>query len=176
MGREASNSARSALPSNELSWHLEKKSSAAAEVMPLSRTSSWKEASCPTPVPARSRTVENLHSPQHDDDGRYQRGRRQYFQGSDSHTPTPLPSPAIGLFDSFGPPQLRDQLPRTIAARLCFARHIGHVEFRIGARGSQDRLSESLTPPLPPVHSAPSSRAARMPSANRRRDRSGHAA
>jgi hypothetical protein len=29
-------------------------------------------------LPACSRTVENLDSPQHDDDGRYQRGRRQY--------------------------------------------------------------------------------------------------
>lgn len=28
--------------------------------------------------PTCSTAVENLHSPQHDDDGRYQRGRRQY--------------------------------------------------------------------------------------------------
>jgi hypothetical protein len=53
------------------------KASAAAEVMPLSRTSSWPEVSCST-VPACLRAVENLDSPQHDDDGRYQRGRRQY--------------------------------------------------------------------------------------------------
>src|SRR5260370_1154159 len=56
---------------------LKQKASAAAEVMPLSRTSSWPEVSCST-VPACLRAVENLDSPQHDDDGRYQRGRRQY--------------------------------------------------------------------------------------------------
>jgi len=58
-------------------------------------------------TPARSNAVENLHSPQHDDDGRQQAGRRQYFQGSDSHTDTPLPSPTNGLVDSIRPPQSR---------------------------------------------------------------------
>src|SRR5438128_10956115 len=86
-----------------------------------------------------------------------------------------FPAPLIGLVDSFDPPQLRDQLPRKIAERLCFAGHMVSVEFRIGARSWQDRLSESLTPPLPPAHSAASSRAAPMPSAKRTRDRSGQA-
>ena len=58
-------------------------------------------------LPACSHVVENLDSPQHDDDGRYQRGRRQYtFYGSDSHTALPLPSPVSGLDDSLIPPQL----------------------------------------------------------------------
>jgi hypothetical protein len=57
--------------------------------------------------PACSHVVENLDSPQHDNDGRYQRGRRQYtFYGSDSHTALPLPSPVSGLDDSLIPPQL----------------------------------------------------------------------
>lgn len=45
--------------------------------------------------PARSRAVENPYSPQHDDDGRYQRSRRQYtFYGSDSHTTLRFPAPS----------------------------------------------------------------------------------
>ena len=41
-----------------------------------------------------SHAVENLDSPQRDNDGQYQRGHRQYtFQGSDSHPTTPPPQP-----------------------------------------------------------------------------------
>ena len=76
-----------------------------------------------TPVTVNSRSVENLHSPQHDNDGRKQRGRRQYFQGSDSHTPTPLPAPIGGLVDSLTKSQLRTRPGRQIAKRLCFVSH-----------------------------------------------------
>ena len=91
-------------------------------------------------LPALLRAVENFHSPQHDDDGRNQRGRRQHtFQGSNSHTLTPLPSPISGLFDSFDPPQSRGPRPRTIAPRLCFDGHIGHVKLRMRTRHSTGR-------------------------------------
>jgi hypothetical protein len=47
-------------------------------------------------LPACSRAVENPDSPQHDDDGRYQGGRRQYtFFGSDSHTTLRFPAPPV---------------------------------------------------------------------------------
>ena len=44
--------------------------------------------------PVCLRAVENLDSPQHDNDGQYQRGRRQRtFYGSDSHTTLRFPAP-----------------------------------------------------------------------------------
>ena len=44
--------------------------------------------------PVCLRAVENPDSPQHDDDGQYQRGRRQRtFYGSDSHTTLRFPAP-----------------------------------------------------------------------------------
>jgi hypothetical protein len=51
---------------------LEKKASAAAEVMPVHEPLLDRRFPFDT-----SRTVEDLDPPQHDDDGRYQRGRRQ---------------------------------------------------------------------------------------------------
>ena len=48
-----------------------------------------------------SHAVEDLDSPQHDDDSQYQRSHRQYtLQGSDSHATLRLPSPILGLVDS----------------------------------------------------------------------------
>ena len=45
-------------------------------------------------IPVCLRAVENLDSPQHDNDGQYQRGRRQRtFYGSDSHTTLRFPAP-----------------------------------------------------------------------------------
>src|ERR1700729_2604076 len=65
-----------------------------SEVMPSSRTSSNRRFLVRRQLPACSRAEENLDSPQHDDDGRYQRGRRQYtFYGSDSHTTLRFPAP-----------------------------------------------------------------------------------
>src|SRR5690349_5622463 len=66
--------------------HLDKKASAAAEGDAVVANPFLPGGLCSTPVPACSRAVENLHSPQHDDDGCHQRSRRQDFQGSYSHT------------------------------------------------------------------------------------------
>jgi hypothetical protein len=44
---------------------------------PVVTSLTWKFL-VPTRLPACSRVVEDLDSPQHDDDGRYQRGHRQY--------------------------------------------------------------------------------------------------
>jgi len=54
---------------------FEQQASAAAEGMPLSVI--WRLL-VPTRLPACSDAVEDLDSPQHDDNGRYQRGHRQY--------------------------------------------------------------------------------------------------
>jgi len=58
---------------------FEQQASAAAEGMPLSvfLQVSWRLL-VPTRLPACSDAVEDLDSPQHDDNGRYQRGHRQY--------------------------------------------------------------------------------------------------
>jgi hypothetical protein len=57
---------------------LKQKTSAAAEVLPLSRTPSDWRSLVRRLHPACLRAVEHLQGPQHDDDGRYQRGRHQY--------------------------------------------------------------------------------------------------
>jgi hypothetical protein len=49
-----------------------------SEVLPLSRASLGRRSLVRRLHPACLRAVEDLQSPQHDDDGRYQRGRRQY--------------------------------------------------------------------------------------------------
>jgi hypothetical protein len=88
-------------------FELNSRASAAAEVL-FVQNLLWRflkdQSSC------SSHAVEDLDSPQHDDDGQYQRGHRQYtLQGSDSHaTHSASPAPRIRLADSL----IRRQLAR----------------------------------------------------------------
>jgi len=65
-------------PANDASATRNEKASAAAEVTPLSQNPFLNGGFLVRRQHACSYTVENLDSPQNDDDGQYQRSRRQY--------------------------------------------------------------------------------------------------
>jgi hypothetical protein len=73
-----------------------------------------------------SDAVENLETPQHDDDGRYQGGNGQHtLQGSHSHDTLRFPTPSSGLFDSRNRRQSAGHICGDVIRHLWFAGHRG---------------------------------------------------
>ncbi len=90
---------------------------------PLSKAS-LQTRSCFDANSCWSDAVENLETPQHDDDGRYQGGNGQHtLQGSHSHDTLRFPTPSSGLVDSRNRRQSAGYAGSEVILRLWFAGH-----------------------------------------------------